>query len=367
MPTPAQFIFATCQHGAEAALKHEILRDSPQLRFAYSRPGFVTFKQADNSPFADDFQVRSVFARVLGVSLGRCSLADPGEFPAQFWNVFADRPIESLHVFPRDLREPGHRGYEPGPSPESVQLEERLRSAPECPPALASASPATSSSTSPGDAPPALRAPDPIHGPWVADAILVEPHEVWAGCHRARRPISAWPGGFLPPPPLPERVVSRVFFKMTEALVWAGFPLVPQETVVEIGCSPGGASQVLLDRGLHVIGIDPAAVDPLVANHPNFRHIRQRSKDVSRREFRGVDWLTCDINLPPGYTLDTVESIVSHPRVTIRGLILTLKLIEWELASEIPSYVERVRGWGYKQVRVRQLHHNRQEVCLVAR
>lgn len=127
-----------------------------------------------------------------------------------------------------------------------------------------------------------------------------------------------------------------------------------------------GASQVLLAAGLKVVGIDPAEVDPLISENPNFRHIRKRSKDVSRREFNGVDWLTCDINLPPSYTLDTVESVVMHPKVRIRGLILTLKLIDWSLAAEIPAFVERVRGWGYSQVRVRQLHHNRQEVCLVS-
>ena len=116
-----------------------------------------------------------------------------------------------------------------------------------------------------------------------------------------------------------------------------------------------------------MVGIDPAEVDPLISENPNFRHIRKRSKDVSRREFNGVDWLTCDINLPPSYTLDTVESVVMHPKVRIRGLILTLKLVDWSLAAEIPAFVERVRQWGYSRIRVRQLHHNRQEVCLVAR
>lgn len=358
MPNPARFIFATCQQGAEAALKHEVLRDSPNLRFAYSRPGFVTFKLADDGTFADDFQVRSVFARVLGVSLGKIALQDSARSAAEFWQLLEGRSIDCLHVFPRDRSTPGYRGFEPGPTPESMAVEGWLQSSPACPPTLARSPEGTPHSPGP--------APHPLNGPMVADAILVEPGELWVGVHRARRPISAWPGGFLPPPQLPERMVSRVFFKMHEALVWAGFPLQPGQTIVEIGCSPGGASQVLLNLGLKVIGIDPASVDPLVAQHPGFRHIRKRSKDVARREFRGTDWLTCDINLPPTYTLDTVESIIAYPRVKIRGLILTLKLIDWSLAESIPDYVARVRSWGYRQVRVRQLHHNRQEVCLVA-
>ena len=35
------FLFTVCQVGAEGALKNEVLRSHPELRFAYSRPGFV--------------------------------------------------------------------------------------------------------------------------------------------------------------------------------------------------------------------------------------------------------------------------------------------------------------------------------------
>ena len=49
-PAMPEFVFATCQFGAEAALKDEIARDVPALRFAYSRPGFLTFKLLDEFP-----------------------------------------------------------------------------------------------------------------------------------------------------------------------------------------------------------------------------------------------------------------------------------------------------------------------------
>ena len=51
----------------------------------------------------------------------------------------------------------------------------------------------------------------------------------------------------------------------------------------------------------------------------------------------------------------------------IRGLLLTLKLIEWDLAAEIPAYLNRIRSWGYPKVAARQLQHNRQEICVAAR
>ena len=41
------------------------------------------------------------------------------------------------------------------------------------------------------------------------------------------------------------------------------------------------------------------------------------------------------MNLAPGYTLDAVEAIVTHPDVHIRGLVLTLKLADWSHADRL--------------------------------
>ncbi len=203
-------------------------------------------------------------------------------------------------------------------------------------------------------------------GQLVLDCILVEPNEWWIGYHRARADESRFPGGNRELK-LPADAISRAYLKIEEALAWSGLPVQPGEQIVEIGCAPGGASQYLLQRGLRVIGIDPAEVDERLAAFPNFTHIRKRGADLRRREFRGVDWLATDMNVAPQYTLDTVEAIVTHPTVAIRGLLLTLKLPDWQLATEIPNYLARVASWGYTDVRARQLVHNRQEICVTAR
>jgi 23S rRNA (cytidine2498-2'-O)-methyltransferase len=72
------------------------------------------------------------------------------------------------------------------------------------------------------------------------------------------------------------------------------------------------------------------------------------------------------MNVAPSYTLDAVESVVTHKDLSIRGLILTLKLADWSLVDDLPACVERVQAWGYKDVRLRQLAFNRQEICLAA-
>jgi 23S rRNA (cytidine2498-2'-O)-methyltransferase len=138
------------------------------------------------------------------------------------------------------------------------------------------------------------------------------------------------------------------------------------EHVVELGCAPGGASQALLDAGLFVTGVDPAEVDEAVLAHPRFNHVRLRTAKLPTRIVRGAHWLAADMNVAPKYTLDAVESVVRHKDVAIRGMILTLKLADWSLVDELPAYVERVQSWGYKDVRLRQLAFNRQEICLAA-
>jgi 23S rRNA (cytidine2498-2'-O)-methyltransferase len=342
---PPAFVFVTCQVGAERALKAEIARTWPAFHFAYSRGGFLTFKAPEGRALAEDFDLGSVFARAHGISLGKVSPASLESGAAEVWKIAGGRPYDALHVWQRDAAAIGHRGFEPHVTPAALAAEEAIRGQPD----------ATTR--------PAARVAEP--GALVLDCILVEAHEWWVGYHRATTPERCFPGG-LRDISLPEEAVSRAYVKMEEALGWSGLPIEAGQKFAEIGCSPGGASQALLDRGLRVIGIDPARVDPRVLGHPKFTHVQKRGADVRRREFRGVAWLAADMNLAPGYTLDTVEAIVTHSAVNIRGLLLTLKLLEWKLAERIPEYVERVKSWGYRDVRVRQLPHNRREVCLAA-
>jgi 23S rRNA (cytidine2498-2'-O)-methyltransferase len=135
---------------------------------------------------------------------------------------------------------------------------------------------------------------------------------------------------------------------------------------VEIGSAPGGASLALLERGCVVTGIDPAEMDPEVLAHPQFTHVRARSRDAARSVFRDCRWLVMDAHVAPNYTLDAIEAILRQSGVRPAGLVLTLKLTDFALADDLPELAERLCNLGYARVRMRQLAFNRQEVCAVA-
>ena len=347
--TTSSFLMVTCQVGAEPALKGELARRWPELRFSYSRPGFLTFKLPPEYGLADDFDLESVFARAYAFSLGKATGETDDERAASVWQLAEGRPFNALHVWPRDAFAPGVRKFEPGMTPESLNVERLARAA------------------APEEVGSALRAkPQAEMGDLVLDCVVVGTNEWWIGFHRARSLASQWPGGMLDLK-LPADAVSRAWLKMEEGLRWADLPLARGDQAAELGCAPGGSCQALLARGLRVMGVDPAEVEPLVLSHPRFTHVRKRGSDMKRREFREVKWLFADMNVAPAYTLDTVEAIATHEAVHIQGLVLTLKLLEWTLAADVPDYLARIRSWGFPQVQARQLQHNRQEICVVAR
>jgi 23S rRNA (cytidine2498-2'-O)-methyltransferase len=351
LATNSQFLFVTCQVGAEKAVKAELAVRWPAFRLAFSRPGFLTFKLPPKHALADDFDLESVFARAYAFSFGEVAGDDQEELDAAVWNLAKGRTIQRIHVWEKDRCEPGIHRFEPSITPAAIDAHQLLFR--QCP--------------RPQNL--AKNADDPTApakvGELILDTVIIAPNQWWVGFHRANLVPSRNPGG-MTSLQLPDDAVSRAWLKMEEGLRWSELPIPRGARVAEIGSAPGGASQALLAHGFIVTGIDPAEMAPAVLNHPQFTHIRRRSMEVRRRDFQKIRWLTADMNVAPEYTLDAVEAIVTHPRVNVRGLLLTLKLPNWDLAASLPEYTARIQSWGFNQVRARQLQFDRREVCVAA-
>lgn len=343
----ASFLYVSCQIGAEPAVKREFLERRPEARFAFSLPGFLTFRDTPPAEGEPD-PIPSTFARNWGRSRGFLDEADPAERRAKLLEKLREIPADRIHVWPRDERKPGEWDYVPGPNPAGIALREEL----------AALDPRVELPTS--------GLPPIQPGERVTDVVLLSDKRWFVGTKVHSREHLPWPGG-LSDETLPEYAVSRAYLKLQQGLAWSRLPVRPGQLVCELGSSPGGAAQALLERGLRVMGVDPGEMDPKVVAHPKFRHIQRRSPNVPKALFHPATWLFADMNVTPTYTLDSVEEIVKLPAGKLLGLLLTLKLSDWEMAEYLHKFVERVRGWGFDHIRTRQLQQHRQEVALTAR
>ncbi len=111
-----RFIFVVCQHGAEGAAKQEIMDAHRDLRLAFSRPGFITFKVESDTTLPEKMTLRSTLARTYGWSSGKVSGGEAREMVAKLNANHGLAKFDQLHVWQRDPTVPGKRGFEPGVS-----------------------------------------------------------------------------------------------------------------------------------------------------------------------------------------------------------------------------------------------------------
>lgn len=335
--TESQFLFVTCQPGAEKALKEELARQHQELRFAFSRPGFVTFKS--EKPLTEDFDLRSYFARAYGLSYGKVSYP-AGTEEVRAW-VKENGPFDVVHFFQRDE-------HVCGDEPKGYDTEAWIR-------------PLRSEFKDLGSD----RKAEP--GERVLDLVMVEADQLWIGSHRQNKGHSAYAGG-NPKIALPMAAPSRAYLKLEEAIIRVEIPIQLGDTAVEIGSAPGGAVYSLLKRGLNVVGIDPGEMDPATVKMggTKYHHISKPVAEVPRETLPDhIDWLLMDMNVEPRISLFAVDRLATRMKETLCGVILTVKLNKWSMASEIPHWIEHLKAMGMTRVRVHQLHSNRQEVCAV--
>ncbi len=337
-----RFYFATCQVGAEKAVKAEVLAEHPDLRFAFSRPGFITFKEtSDEGPELE--LKREIFTRLWGVVIAQTR--DPAAFP----ELLASIPAGSFtQAFDRDE-------FVPGDESDGFQRNAHIAKI------LA------------GRADITLSEGKPSPGKPVFSLIWVDDFHVFVGRHtpRARQLPAA---GNLFETPLPPHAPSRAWLKLEEAIARFGPPSEKGWKALEIGSAPGGATTALLDRGFAVTGIDPQFMDARVVAREGFTHIRKPTRFVTAAELAGCnpDWLVMDMSVAPGDALGELSHLLGELRANfgkslkIRKAFLTLKLTDWKHAQDIPSWLKRLEKEGFQDLKAIQLASNRQEFMVYA-
>ncbi len=339
----SEHLFVICQHGAEAALKREVGRIAPTWRAGYQRPGLLTFRS--DKPVTPTTTLRSVLARAVGMSLG--------PQPNLVAVIERVRTLEGplrLHVFERDH-------YRPDEAPplalEASAARERnvvhdLRAALDDK---------------------FLASPVAELGDTVLSVVLGGDDPILLGLHAHDRLHSPHPGGRYPVE-MPSDSPSRAYRKIEEAIAAFDLPFLAGDRALELGSSPGGAAYALLRRGVSVIGVDPADMDPHVRafegpSSARLTHVAVPMAGLRREDLpERLDWLLLDVNLAPQVALRTARSIAAAYRHSLLGAVLTLKLNQWSFLDELPEFEAAGRDMGMTRPMLRQLPSHRQEICV---
>jgi 23S rRNA (cytidine2498-2'-O)-methyltransferase len=269
---------------------------------SYSRPGFITYKGEEELKFGP------LFCRVSGISLGKFKRDELRSDRA--WTYALNEQL----VIPPDLKALSDKTiFKKG---ETVTL-----------------------------------------------IMMVGNDEFWVGQYTLRSDHLQTPGEVSSI--LEKDVPSRAYYKMAEAYEAFDIPFDHQETVLELGCAPGGASKFLLNLDLKILGVDPADMDPTITRNIDFKHLRKPFETLTENDLKnGADWIVCDINLPPTVVLREVFRILTFTEP--RGLVITIKLNDLKHLELVATIREQIRKQGFSKVELKYLPSHKKEICLYA-
>ncbi|WP_345714462.1 SAM-dependent methyltransferase [Luteolibacter yonseiensis] len=320
-----EFLFALTNPGTEKALKLEVETMGLGWRLSYQRRGFVTFK-ADTPFTLDSLDAEVACARRLCLSLGKSAtreeaVARLGEVPVVHHARFHDRKMQGGHDGPAPAR--------------------------------------------------------PKPGDLIGTVVELGEGEFWSGLHRHAPFLSPDPAGDSGIV-MTERSPSRAWLKLEEGARFFDLDFTAKDVVVEVGCAPGGVVLALLDRGVPVIGVDPAKMADVVmasavANREEglpgrtwFHHCRKPAALVSKRDLgQGVTWFMSDMNQSPEVVLKECARFCKMAP-GIRGALMTLKLTDPAQVAEKAGWFATLREMGFRKIRLQQLAVHHKELALLA-
>ena len=323
----SEYLFALCNPGSEKALKLEVEMMSLEWRPSYQRRGFVTFK-TDSQASVGTLDVPLAFARRLCFSFGKFKTREEA---IEILKFEAASVIHHARFHERKMQG--------GSQATSHQKLEEYQS--------------------------------------VGTVVELGSQEFWAGMHCHRSFLSPYPAGdsgLI----MPDHSPSRAWLKLEEVARFFDIKFSPLDIVVELGCAPGGVVLALLDRGISVIGVDPAKMAEAVMKSATtnrehtpsdrawFFHCRKPAALASKRDLgQGVTWFMSDMNQSPEVVIKECARFCKMA-TTIRGAILTLKLTDLHQIADKDKWLYSLAEIGFTKIRLQQLSVHHKELVIFA-
>ena len=187
------------------------------------------------------------------------------------------------------------------------------------------------------------------------------PHSAFLGLSPTDLNLSDWAGGvrrFA----REEGQISRAEFKLLEALEVFRIDLPPRGVALDLGAAPGGWSRVLRQRDQFVTAIDPAELDPRLAEDKAVRHKRMTAEEYLADEPDEFDLIVNDMRMD---ARDSARLMLAYAGQLYRhGIaLMTFKLPEDD-RKRIVDHAFGILRQKYEIMGARQLFHNRSEITV---
>jgi 23S rRNA (cytidine2498-2'-O)-methyltransferase len=192
-------------------------------------------------------------------------------------------------------------------------------------------------------------------------SVYLARDRLYAGVSRPEENLSDWAGGAVRFQ-REEEQISRAKFKLLEAEQRLGLELASHRNALDIGAAPGGWTSLLLERGLRVTAVDPAALHPSLLAERQLTFLRKNASEV-RFAPDSFDLLVCDMSWSP----KQMGKLVSDLLYALRPggtAVITVKLMHGKAFQTVRELMATFAG-KLELVKAKQLFHNRDELTLL--
>lgn len=178
---------------------------------------------------------------------------------------------------------------------------------------------------------------------------------------RLRRCVSRFPGGIVEVP-AERRAPSRAFAKLAEVELRLNRQILPRETCVDLGSSPGSWAWWALRRGARVLAVDRSPLRDDLMRHAALTFVRGDAFRYCPPQ--PVDWLLCDVIAFPAKTIALVERWLAEG--WCRWLCVTIKFRGQNEYDQLERLKCRLSSRG-DNLYLRRLTANKNEVMVFGR
>ncbi|MBF0314554.1 MAG: hypothetical protein HQK50_12120 [Oligoflexia bacterium] len=325
------FLYFLTVKECESHLKQEIALRYPELRYAYSRAGFLTYKIAADHEI-DNLEV--IFAYSYGKSLGKSSKMN---FFSTLESILKEEKGEVLLNTYVDIDF-------------HLNLCEYLKAHPKI---ISEGNKASAQSV-------------------VLNIIKVDEDEYFFGSHlygKNRTIINDYAYAAVAEGEN-TTIPSRAYHKIREALLLTKEEIKSGDYILDVGSAPGGISYYFLERDAFVVGIDSAEMSKQCLMHKRFKHIALPIEKVRAPEFGNHPFkiMVVDINLDPLFVLHEIRRLFTSVKSCseIRSLYFTVKLTQKFSMDKLPRIIKELESLGFVRFLKKQLQSNRNEFLLYA-